>query len=134
MDSDSLDALAKRLYAAHPSAVPLGYAEAAIEGVWKPEPKKCHENASTWAANNQGWSAVRGWSVLDLTNAFLILKPVVHFVAHSAVRDPYGKLWDITPADILQPFPFFPHPGTDEDFQELVEVHKLATVDYFPAG
>lgn len=132
MTADEIETLAKRLGAIRHMAEVLNYAAAGFEGVWNPEPKKCHENASTWADGNEGWKAIRGWLVIDFTDSFLIPKPVVHFIAHSIVRRPDGSLWDITPSEATQQYPFVAHPGTDEEFREIVEVHRLAAVDYFP--
>jgi hypothetical protein len=130
VDDKQLKTLADRLYSARHAAVPVDFAEAEIEGAWRPELNKCHEDATIWAAHNDGWEAVRGWIVFDLSDSFLAMQPEIHFVAHSVVRDTAGKLWDITPSTISVDLRFLPHPGTDHEFTDIIEVHKLAFVDY----
>jgi len=94
--------------------------------------KQCHINADTWAAHNDGWVAVRGWVVFDMTKNPYLRPPRIHFAAHSVVRDLNGKLWDITPILASQAYPFFPHPGTNEEFEDIIARYKLEAVDYFP--
>jgi hypothetical protein len=129
---DELKRLAERLFERRHEASIVDRARAAFEGVLRSELKQCHANASTWAENNEGWHAVRGWVVFDFTNIRLFPRPYVHFAPHSVVRDANGKLWDITPNIMSYQYPFFPHPGTDAEFVEIVERHKLDDgVDYF---
>jgi hypothetical protein len=133
--SDELKQLAKRLYDHCHTAALVERADVAIEGAWKPIANRCHESATTWAANNDGWVAVRGWLVFDYTALALLvpnLPRVVRFNAHSMVQDPDGKLWDITPpgGPVSQDYPFFRHPGTDEEFENLLARYQLVHVDH----
>jgi hypothetical protein len=86
-------------------------------GAWTPAPGDCHANVSTWCKNIAEYKAVRGWLYFDLANAM----PFVLFNAHSVVRDPSGKLWDITPSQASQPYPFIPAEESEEEYAHLVE-------------
>jgi hypothetical protein len=122
--------LAKRLYPHYREATIVDYARVAIEAAWQPWAKECHANATTWAAHNSGWSAVRGWLVFDFS---YLPSPFIRFLAHSVVQDPDGKLWDITPPalEASRQYPFFRHPGTADEFRDFVERHGLIQVDHF---
>jgi hypothetical protein len=122
--------LAKRLYPHYREATIVDYARVAIEAAWQPWAKECHANATTWAAHNSGWSAVRGWLVFDFS---YLPSPFIRFPAHSVVQDPDGKLWDITPPalEASRQYPFFRHPGTADEFRDFVERHGLIQVDHF---
>jgi hypothetical protein len=130
--ADELNELAKRLYDHCHTAAFVDCADAAVVGAWEPVVNQCHANATTWASNNDGWVAVRGWLVFDFTNLFPVMPRGVRFNAHSVVQDPHGKLWDITPpaGPVSRRYPFFRHPGTDEEFEDLLGRHRLVHVDY----
>jgi len=128
-----LTTLARRLHDRCRAAAVVDYAEAAIEGAWQPDANQCHANTTTWASNNAGWTAVRGWVVFDFSKypvALFVPRRLIRFMAHSVVRDPAGKLWDITPATTSQPYPFFQHPGTDEEFEDLITRRAITGVDH----
>lgn len=59
---------------------------------WKPKVAECHENVDHWVRHHPGYTAVRGWLAYASygSNDF-------GYTAHSVVRDPDGKLFDITP-------------------------------------
>lgn len=64
-----------------------------------------------------GYSPVRGWLYFD----FVDLLPFVLFNAHSVVRDPEGSLWDITPAQASQPYPFLMAEESNEEYAALIQ-------------
>jgi hypothetical protein len=86
-------------------------------GSWTPEANECHANASTWCKNMPDYSPVRGWLYFD----FLDLWPFVLFNAHSVVRAPDGTLWDITPSQASQPYPFLTAEESESEYAKLIE-------------
>jgi hypothetical protein len=86
-------------------------------GTWKPAPNDCHANVSTWCKYMPEYSAVRGWLYFD----FLDQLPYVLFNAHSVVRAPDGKLWDITPSQASQPYLFLAAEESEGEYAELIE-------------
>ena len=81
------------------------------QGDWVPHPNRCHENVSVWCEANDGYEPVRGWLYFDLPGL-----PMSRFVAHSAVRAPDGKLYDITPSRASQDYPFIESGLSEDDY------------------
>jgi len=73
------------------SAESVPFKEVSI-GEWKPEIAHCHENVDAWVRAHPECVAVRGWAI----NASYG-ENNVELAAHSVVRGPDGKLFDITP-------------------------------------
>ena len=105
-----------RLYDRRHSAVIIPPASVSL-GTWVPALNDCHLNVSTWCKHSQGYAAVRGWLYFD----FLDQLPFVLFNAHSVVRDAEGKLWDITPSQASQPYPFLEAEEPEAEYAKLVE-------------
>jgi hypothetical protein len=93
-------------------------------GDWEPLLNQCHENVTTWCANNTEFQIVRGWLYLDFSGQF----PYEIFLAHSVVRDKDGALWDITPMQAFQQYPFIAAIESEEEYAAFVEqgVSRLA--------
>jgi hypothetical protein len=74
----------------------------------EPAANKCHENVNRWIGENPQNTPVRGWLVSGLV-----------LDAHSALAEPDGILFDITPL----PMPgllFLRHLGTEAEFWFIV--------------
>ena len=110
-----LEQLAAGIYARRDEAAILPVAEVAM-GDWKPQPNQCHQNVTDWCENNPDYKPVRGW----LYFSFFGLLGRVLFEAHSAVRAPDGKIYDITPSFAMSQYPFIVAKETEEEFAELV--------------
>lgn len=93
-------------------------------GDWEPQSNLCHENVTTWCAANGEFQIVRGWLYLDLLGQL----PYEVFLAHSVVRDRNGALWDITPMQACQQYPFIAATESEDEYAALVEqgVSRLA--------
>lgn len=116
LDAKEIPEYSKRLYERRAEGIIVQPATVSL-GDWKTSPNDCHANVSAWCSNVQGYEAVRGWLYFDLANAL----PYVLFNAHSVVRAPDGKLWDITPAQASQLYPFIVAEETEEEYARLIE-------------
>jgi hypothetical protein len=105
-----------RLYARVHEGVIVPPAEVSL-GDWQPLPNECHQNASTWCANTEGFTVVHGWLYFHFEG----LLPFVLFNAHSVVRDARGQLWDITPNAASQPYPFLIAEESAQEYAQLVQ-------------
>jgi hypothetical protein len=90
-----------------------------LEG-WQPEVNKCHENVDIWVRENAnlGYFAVRGW--INTPH----LSQGVRLTAHSVVKAPNGRLFDITPFTderLRATTRFVPHIGSDDSFFAIKE-------------
>ena len=90
-----------------------------LEG-WQPEASKCHENVDIWVRENEnsGYFAERGW-----INSYNIFQGI-RLTAHSVVKAPDGRLFDITPLldeRLRATTRFVPHIGSDECFFAIKE-------------
>jgi hypothetical protein len=86
----------------------------------QPRESKCHENVDTFVRENTNWgySAVRGW--INTPH----LSEGVRLTAHSVVKAPDGRLFDITPFSderLRDTTRFVPHIGSDECFFTIKE-------------
>jgi hypothetical protein len=118
--SAHLDRLAARLYERRDEGVMLNWAAVSI-GDWHPQHNVCHENVTTWCQNQPNHHVVRGWFYF----AFEDLQPYVQFTAHSAVRIENGELYDITPSNASQQYPFIVAEETEEAYAALVEGQRV---------
>jgi hypothetical protein len=75
------------------------------------QPAQCHENVRAYVARHPNCRPVRGWLIGDHCT-------FVYFNAHSLVEAEDGRLIDITPSQ--PPCPFLRHPGSDEEFRDVV--------------
>jgi hypothetical protein len=100
---------------------------------WRPKPKLCHHNVDVWVWKCPEYEAIRGWVVFEdfATNPHFRRNPFVRFAAHSIIRAPDGKLLDITPNFMSQPYPFMIHPGTTEEFDQLRKDYDVMHIDHF---
>ena len=86
-------------------------------GAWTPAPNDCHANVGTWCKNMPEYIAVRGWLYFDFVDAL----SYVLFNAHSVIRDPDGRLLDITPTLASQRYPFLATEETEGEYAQLVD-------------
>jgi hypothetical protein len=116
--------LGKRLYELRNTGIVVPFVSRSI-GSWRPVAKECHGNSDHWVINNPGHHSVRGWLYFDLS-----LLGFARFTSHSVVPEPDGTLIDITPNGASQSYPFIFHPADMYDFEELIEVHQVVSVDH----
>ena len=95
-------------------------------GDWTPQPNQCHDNVTTWCENNSDYQVVRGWLYMDMAGQF----NYEVFLAHSVVRDKEGQLWDITPKQALQEYPFIGAAESEEEYATLVGQGATRLVHY----
>ena len=88
----------KRLLNLRKQAILLNRAKVSL-GSWEPKPKDCHHNVTVWCQYNRKYKKVRGW---------LYFNTLKRFVAHSVVKAPDGKIYDITPYEVPNTYPFIP--------------------------
>ena len=96
----------------------------------RPKVADCHCNVNIWVKENPGTTVVRGW----VTRVDFGL--CVELAAHSVVRGPDGKLFDITQLEnenegYRTAMLFVPHLG---DEQLFFEMEKLANTIRCPKG
>lgn len=128
MSQERVQDLARRLYERRGKAIVVPYVERSIEN-WKPEPQWCHWNVDLWVAGEAGSKAVRGWLLFDYVASSGGLLRFVVFQAHSVVEE-NGTLVDITPSAASRRYPFIRHPGSEDDFQELVADVGAARIEF----
>ena len=63
------------------------------------------------------YSPARGWLYFDFND----ILPLVKFVAHSALKDMEGTLYEITPVQVIQQYPFIFAEESEEEYASLVE-------------
>jgi hypothetical protein len=123
-DPLDVDEYAKTLCSRLGEAVTLK--RAVIEGGhWEPQPNMCHHNVSIWCQHRTDHKPVRRWLYFDLPG----LSHVV-FVAPSAVRTPEGELFDITPSNASQDYPFVNSDLSEDEYAELVETRGYGEIHY----
>jgi hypothetical protein len=103
---DNASGIISRLRSALPRARLIPFREVILT-TGMPLPTKCHVNVDTWVVANPADRAIRGW---------LVTSGVV-MDRHSVVLGEDGYMFDITPLAVQTPF--FPHPGSDEEFAGL---------------
>jgi hypothetical protein len=121
----NLNHLGDLLYSLQNTAVVVPYGKRSLPG-WVPTENQCHGNVDYWVLNNLGSKSVRGWLYFDFRPVLCFVK----FTAHSIVQDENGALVDPTPSRASQQYPFIRHPGTDDEFIELVEKYQVTNFDY----
>jgi hypothetical protein len=136
LQSNILNKLAKRLYELRETGriipfVHVGIGDGSAPDDWKPAPHFCHANVELWVMRSPEYTIVRGWVVFDQSSNPFVPDARFHFVAHSVIATPEGRLLDITPSGVTQPYPFIRHPGTMEEFDELRRQHQIMSVDYY---
>ncbi len=95
-------------------------------GEWMPQPNQCHENVTVWCTHNQAYEVVRGWLYMDMAGQLAYEV----FLAHSVVRDHEGRLWDITPRQASQAYPFLAAVESEEEYGGLVGQGATRLVHY----
>lgn len=115
---------AKELYTRSRKAVMLK--RAVIEGGdWQPEANMCHHNVTEWCQYKPNYKPVRGWLYFDLPG-----RNYVKFVAHSAVLTPESELYDITPSNASQDYPFVESGLSEKVYAEIVETNGYGEIHY----
>jgi hypothetical protein len=84
-------------------------------GDWKPKVHYCHDNVRHWVAKNPNHKHVFGFALFD----FRVLSGCIRIMPHSAVEDENGVLYDITPHEASQDYPFIRNTGSMDDFAVL---------------
>lgn len=110
------DDYAAGLYARLTECAVLRRVEVASEG-WTPQANECHANVTEWCTRYPEYEIVRGWLYFDFGGVL----GRVQFLAHSAVRAPDGLLYDITPSQASQEYPFLTANLSEDDFAALVQ-------------
>lgn len=85
-------------------------------GEWKPKENMCHHNVSYFCEMNPEYRPVRGWLYFNLPGL-----PVAKFLSHSVVRAPDGTLYDITPWNASQGYPFIASCLSEDEYAQLVD-------------
>ena len=106
---------AAKLYARVGEAAVLRRMEVEVGG-WQPLANECHSNATQFHLRDASYTPVRGWLYFDFGGCLAH----VQFLAHSVVRAPNGELWDITPAQPAQAYPFILAMESEEDYAALI--------------
>lgn len=106
-----ITAYAKSLYERRTEGIILKCADVSI-GEWNPKLNQCHDNVTIWCEHEPSHQSVRGWLYLDLLGIFL---------AHSAICTPNGELYDITPLNATQQYPFIIAKESEAEYAALVE-------------
>ncbi len=98
-------------------------------GDWAPQPNMCHHNVSICCELKKDYKPVRGWLYFDLPGL-----NYVKFKAHSAVLAPDGKLYDITPSNASQDYPFLDGNLSEEEYADLVETRGYGEINQIETG
>jgi hypothetical protein len=124
-----LTALLKSLYARRKEAVVVPYEPRTMTS-GPPTERDCHNNVDRWVLEQPDHKSVRGWLVFDRTGdeiarrilSLALPRPVslCRFTAHSVVEAPGGRLFDLTPSNVSQRYPFLRHQGPDGEFRAIV--------------
>jgi hypothetical protein len=86
-----------------------------------PTEHECHNNTDRWVREHQDHKSVRGWLVIDYNEATQGLFNNCKFIAHSVVEAPDGRLFDLTPSQASQRYPFLRHDGPEKEFVAFVQ-------------
>lgn len=124
----NIDGLRARLMRARATERFVPLVETSEPG-WTPSFNACHRNVDWWVERHAGFRPVRGWLVFDFARASSELIDIVRFTAHSVLQGPGETLFDITPSRARGVYPFIGHPGTSEEYAEIVEILGIAYVD-----
>lgn len=91
---------------------------------WFPVRAQCHANAQAWVDRYPSWSVVRGWLHISGDAECGAL-----FDAHSVVRDPGNRLWDVTQRDCRW---FIVFTGDEAQFLAAVRDGPWVQIVYVP--
>ena len=116
VQTDAQNAYAAALYARVNEAALLQPAVVEI-GDWQPQLNDCHANVTEACAHDPSYLPVRGWLYFDFGG----LIDRVQFLAHSAIRAPDGVVYDITPQQASQQYPFLAAVEPEVNYRALVE-------------
>lgn len=86
-----------------------------VNGDWKPQVNYCHDNVNIWCSSKSEYKPVRGWLYFDLCDEL----DYVQFLPHSAILTPEGELYDITPSNATQDYPFIKANLSDAEFKSV---------------
>jgi hypothetical protein len=85
-------------------------------GEWAPQEKMCHHNVSHFCELKPEYKPVRGWLYFELPGL-----SISKFVSHSVVRAPDGAMYDITPWNASEHYPFIASNLSEDEYAQLVE-------------
>jgi hypothetical protein len=85
-------------------------------GQWSPLPNHCHENVSYFCEHSLGYEPVNGWLYLEHYPGHDSAK----FLAHSVVRAPDGELFDVTPWEATEHYPFLASGLSQDDYAKFI--------------
>lgn len=127
--SEALQAYAASLFQRAHEAQVLPRPNVVTDG-WQPAANDCHNNADRYCAENPNNTVVRGWLFFELPGA-----PFCRFVSHSAVCNPEGQLFDITPNNASADYPFLSS-GLAEAYyagvaEELLAAYRSGNLDFW---
>lgn len=89
-------------------------------GDWTPQRNMCHHNVTHFCEHNRTYVPVRGWLYFDLPGLGF-----AKFLSHSVVRAPNGSLYDITPWEATQHYPFLAAELSELEYADLVDEHGV---------
>jgi hypothetical protein len=107
---------AARLYERRKDAAVVPFVACPPDSEFQPTEYDCHTNVEEWCRRNPGHMPVRGWLVFDFTPIGFF-----RFSAHSVVRRPDGRLFDITPSRVDQRYPFLQDEMSPGDYVAVVD-------------
>jgi|SRR5688572_7195325 hypothetical protein len=96
---------------------------------WEAQEHECHRNTHEWCLRNSGHIRIPGWLYFNWDG----LLDHVRFTSHSVVRTNTGELRDITPTKASRPYPFVPADETLEEYEAIVEKHRIKHLDLYLA-
>ena len=118
-------ALKKSLYARRRAAVVVPCEPAPMKSA-KPREHECHINVDRYVLENPGCKSIRGWLVFDFTAMSLIgARPFFRFTSHSVVEAADGRLFDPTPSQASQRYPFLRHEGPEGEFEAIIQAGHI---------
>jgi hypothetical protein len=119
MPDVDLTALVNSLYARRHEGVVVPFEPQTITS-GQPQEHDCHSNTDRYVRDHPDHKSVRGWMIFDYNKTTQGWWPVCRFMAHSVVEAPDGRLFDITPSQASQRYPFIRHSGPDSEFEAIV--------------
>jgi len=110
----SLEKYANDLYNRRHGAVELFWADCGNDE-WAPQENNCHKNVTELCSLNKELKPIRGWLYFHVQDINM-----VRFVAHSVVKAPDGKYYDITPPNDVKRPPFIIATESGYEFENIV--------------
>ena len=115
-------ALMNSLYDRRQKAVVVPYEPTSMKSD-SPREGECHNNADRYVLENPDCQSIRGWLVFDNATASVFSsRPHFRFTSHSVVERADGRLFDPTPTQASQRYPFLRHEGPESEFDAIIAV------------